>query len=171
MRVQLHPTLWDLMDYSPPGSSVCGIFQARTLEYVQGSLNAPRDQTSVSWIASRFLATEPSGKPRYIHVLHCAWSPSHIEAPRSAALQAPLSMGFSRQNTRVGCHSLLQGILPTQVSRIAGGFFTIWAIRMKPKNTGVGSWSLLQGICPTRESNWGVSCIAGGFFTSWAVKV
>ena len=28
------PTLCDPMDYSPPGSSVHGIFQARTLEWV-----------------------------------------------------------------------------------------------------------------------------------------
>ena len=39
----------------------------------------------------------------------------------------------------------------TQVSRIAGSFFTIWA--GKPKNTGVGSLSLLQGIFPTQKSN------------------
>ena len=31
------------------------------------------------------------------------------------------------KNTGVGCHALLQGILPTQVFHIAGGFFTIWA--------------------------------------------
>ena len=35
------------------------------------------------------------------------------------------------KNTGVGCHSLLQGIFPTQgsnqVSCIAGGFFTVWA--------------------------------------------
>ena len=30
------------------------------------------------------------------------------------------------KNTGVGCHALLQGILPTQVFHIAGGFFTIW---------------------------------------------
>ena len=29
------------------------------------------------------------------------------------------------KNTGVGCHALLQGILPTQVFRIAGGFFTV----------------------------------------------
>ena len=29
----------------------------------------------------------------------------------------------SGKNTRVGCHDLLQGIFPTQASRIAGGFF------------------------------------------------
>ena len=39
----------------------------------------------------------------------------------------------------------------TQVSCIAGCFFTIWAGR--PKNTGAGSLSLLQGIFPTQESN------------------
>ena len=33
------------------------------------------------------------------------------------------------QNTGVGSHSLLQGIFPTQVSCIAGGFFTSWATR------------------------------------------
>ena len=30
------------------------------------------------------------------------------------ALQAPLSMGFPSKNTGVGCHFLLQGIVPTQ---------------------------------------------------------
>ena len=39
----------------------------------------------------------------------------------------------------------------TQVSHIAGGFFTIWATR-ETQNTGVGSHSLLQGIFQTQES-------------------
>ena len=34
--------------------------------------------------------------------------------PRTVACQAPLSMGFSRQETAVGCLSLLQGIFLTQ---------------------------------------------------------
>ena len=56
----------------------------------------------------------------------------------------------------------------TQVSRITGGFFTIWAPG-EPKNTGVGSWSLLQRSSQPR--NWtGVSGIAGRFYTSWATK-
>ena len=33
---------------------------------------------------------------------------------RTAALQAPLSMGFSSKKTGVGCHALLQGVFPTQ---------------------------------------------------------
>ena len=43
----------------------------------------------------------------------------------------------------------------TQVSHIAGGFFTSWATG-KPKNAGVGSLSLLQEIFLTQESNWGL---------------
>ena len=31
-----------------------------------------------------------------------------------ATFQAPLSMGFSRQEYWSGCHALLQGIFPTQ---------------------------------------------------------
>ena len=36
--------------------------------------------------------------------------------PWTVACQAPLSMGFSRRNTGVRCHPLLQGIFPTQGS-------------------------------------------------------
>ena len=43
----------------------------------------------------------------------------------------------------------------TQVSHIAGGFFTSWANR-EVKNTGVGSLSLLQGIFLTQELNRGL---------------
>ena len=32
----------------------------------------------------------------------------------TVAHQTPLSVSFSRQNTGMGCHSLLQGIFPTQ---------------------------------------------------------
>ena len=53
-----------------------------------------------------------------------------LAAPGTVARQAPLSMGFSRENTGVGYHVLLQGIFPTQrsnpgLSRLAGRFFTI----------------------------------------------
>ena len=51
-------TLCDPMDSSPPGSSVHGLLQARTLEWVaipfsRGS-SPPRDRTRVSCIAGRF---------------------------------------------------------------------------------------------------------------------
>ena len=44
----------------------------------------------------------------------------------------------------------------TQVSCMAGGFFTSWATKRKPKNTRVDSLSLLQQIFPTQESNQGL---------------
>ena len=43
----------------------------------------------------------------------------------------------------------------TQVSHIAGGFFTTEP-RGKAKKAGVGSLSLLQGSFLTQESNWGL---------------
>ena len=58
---------------------------------------------------------------------------STLVTPRTVAFQVPLSLEFSRQETGVGCHFLLQGIFQTkdwtQVSHIAGRFFTIWATR------------------------------------------
>ena len=39
-------------------------------------------------------------------------------SPRTVARQAPLSMGLSRQEYWVGCHFLLQGILPAQGSNL-----------------------------------------------------
>ena len=53
------PTLWDLMDCSPPGFSVHGILQATILEWVaipfsRGS-SQPKDQTHVYCIARQIL--------------------------------------------------------------------------------------------------------------------
>ena len=55
---QLCPTLWDPVDYSPPGSSIYGILQVGILEWVaipfsKGS-SQPRDWTQVSCIAGGF---------------------------------------------------------------------------------------------------------------------
>ena len=52
------PTLWHPLDYSPPGSSVHGILQARMLEWVAISSSVgsswPRDGTRISHTAGRF---------------------------------------------------------------------------------------------------------------------
>ena len=62
------------------------------------------------------------------------------------------------QNTGVGGLSFFQGVFETrdwtQISSIAGGFFTSWATR-EAQNTGVGSPSLLQWNFPIQESNQG----------------
>ena len=61
------------------------------------------------------------------------------------------------QNTGVGSHSLLNSQPRdwTQVSCIAGGFFTSWSTR-EAKNTGVGSLSPVQQMFPTQELNHGL---------------
>ena len=67
---QLCLTLCDPMDYSPPGSSVHGILQARILESVTISFSRgsswPRDRTQVSCIAGKFFTIWTKGKS-WIH--------------------------------------------------------------------------------------------------------
>ena len=74
--LQSCPTLCDPIDGSLPGSSVHGILQARTLEWVAiSSSNARKWKVKVKSLSRvRLFAT-----------------------PWTAAYQAPLSMGFSRQ--------------------------------------------------------------------------
>ena len=67
------PKPWNPLDYSPPGSSVHGIFQAGILEWVAISSSRgffwPRDRIHVSWVscvAGRFCITEPSEKPIWV---------------------------------------------------------------------------------------------------------
>ena len=58
MRAQSHPTFCDPMDYSPPGSSVHGISQARILGWVSISSSMQRLTVSLESLAlaARFLA-------------------------------------------------------------------------------------------------------------------
>ena len=61
------PTLWDLLDYSPPGSSVHGIFQARVLEWVASSFfrGSPGIEARSPALRAEALTSEPPGKPIY----------------------------------------------------------------------------------------------------------
>ena len=74
--LQSCPTLCDPIDGSPPGSPVPGILQARTLEWVAISF-------SNAW--KRKVKGKSLSRVRF------------LETPWTAAHQAPLSMGFSRQ--------------------------------------------------------------------------
>ena len=74
--LQLCPTLCDPIDGSPPGSAIPGILQARTLEWVAISFsNAWKWKVKVKSLSHVWL----------------------LVTLRTAAYQAPLSMGFSRQ--------------------------------------------------------------------------
>ena len=67
------PTLCDPMDWSLPGSSIRGIFQARTLEWVAISFSRgsskPRDRTHVSRIAGRHFTIWANWEARYSYYL------------------------------------------------------------------------------------------------------
>ena len=88
--------LCDAMGYSPPGSSVHGISQAKTVEWLSfpspGDLLDPGIKLTSPALAGGFFITEPHAYvlSRFNRVRLCAtlWT---------AALQAPLSTGFSRQ--------------------------------------------------------------------------
>jgi len=74
--LQSCPTLCDPIDSSPPGSAIPGILQARTLEWVAISFsNAWKGKVKVKSLSRVQLFATP-------------WTAAH---------QAPLSMGFSRQ--------------------------------------------------------------------------
>ena len=109
--LQSCPTLCNPMDCGPLGSSVHEILQARILEWVttpssKGS-SWPRDQTwvsDISCIGRRvfffffFYHVCHPGNPRYAHM--CVLIPQScptLVTPWTVARQAPLSLGFSRQ--------------------------------------------------------------------------
>ena len=79
--LQSRPTLCNPMDGSPPGSPVPGILQARTPEWVAISFsNAWKWKVKVKSLSR-------------VRVLATPWTAAH---------QAPLSMGFSRQEYQSG---------------------------------------------------------------------
>ena len=124
----LFVTFWTC---SPPGSSAHRTMQARILEWVAISYSREssqsRGQTCISLLQVDSLPAQPLGKPAYVCcvcVCVCARSVlSDFLWPHQS-----LSMGFSRQETRVGCHFLLHVIFLTQdwthISCIGSGFFT-----------------------------------------------
>ena len=71
---KLCSTLWDSMDFSPPGSSAMG-FSALAwvaIPFLRGS-SWLRDWTCVSYTGRQILYTEPPGKPQYRHTsFYCA---------------------------------------------------------------------------------------------------
>ena len=74
--LQSCPTLCDPIASSPPGSPVPGILQARTLEWVAISFsNAAKWKVKVKWLS-------------HVRLLATPWTAAH---------QAPVSMGFFRQ--------------------------------------------------------------------------
>ena len=111
------PTLCTPIDGSPPGSSVPGILQARTLEWVAISFsNAGKWKVKVKSLSRvRLLAT-----------------------PWTVAYAAPPSVGFPRQEDWSGCHRLLLlGLISISLFLVSGSCTPAFHI---VANLPVASW-------------------------------
>ena len=88
---------------------------------------------------------------------------SHVQlfaTPWTVARQAPLSMGFSRQEYCSGLPYPPPGDRPNPGIESRSPALQVDSLLSeppgKPKDTAVGSLSLLQGIFLTQELNWGL---------------
>ena len=163
--LQLCPTLWDPIDGSPPGSSVPGILQARTLEWVAISFsNAWKWKVKGKSLSrARLLAT-----------------------PWTSAYQASPSMGFSRQEYWSGvplpsAKCYLEKHILSMCVLVAQSCLAL----CNPMDWGPPG-SSVHGILQARILEWvaisfsrgpsrprdrtQVSCITGGFFTVWVTR-
>ena len=96
------------------------IFQARVLE--QSASAFSKKHATVSQIRNKELFTHCAVLSR--SVMSNSFYPMDCNPPGSS-----VPGDSPGKNTGVGCHALLQGIFRTQLSHIAGRFFTVWATR------------------------------------------
>ena len=96
-----------------------------------------------------------------VHTRKCIQSLRHVwlsATSRAVAHQAPLSMGFCRQEYWSGLPYAPPGDLPNPGIEPRPPALQVDSLLSepprKPKNTGVGSLSHLQRIFLTQESNW-----------------
>ena len=130
---QSFPTLCVPMDYSPPGSSVHGTFQARIQEWVAISFSrgssGPRDQTQISCIAGGLncncFTCWATGEALNFFIRQSPWQPR--DRTQALTLQPDSS--------------------PAEPPE-------------KPKNTAAGSLSFTRESSQPRNRT-GVSCIVG----------
>ena len=121
------PTLCDPMDWSPPGSSVHEISQARILKWVaifssRGS-SRPRDRTCVSCTASRF----------FYH-----WTTWEFPAPQ-------IKLNSIREPTTLSLDSLAES--NTWAAEM-GQFYYVWSWRYKAEEARTPLWQNMGAQCP-----------------------
>ena len=109
--LQSCPTLCNLVDCSPPGSSVHGILQARILEWIAISFFTHIGR----WVLFHWCHL---GSPNIVQAAVLSRSAvSYSLQPVDCNLPASSVPGDSPgKNPGVGCHALLQGVFPTQGS-------------------------------------------------------
>ena len=129
--LQSCPTLCNPMDYSPPGAFVQGILQAGILEWVampsfRGS-SQPRDWTCISYVScvGRWVL-------HYLHHLDNSklkWKSLSLYDPMDCRVLGILQATILEWVAFLFSRGSSQPRNRSQVSYIAGGFFTNWAIR------------------------------------------
>ena len=108
-------TVWDLIDKSPPGSTIPGSFQARTLEWVAIAFSESQPQlhvfvclfVSLCFISSFFLELFVHSSP----VVY--WSPTDLGSSSLVSFIfafSSCSWGSQGKNTEAICHSFLEWI-------------------------------------------------------------
>ena len=123
--LQSCPTLCDPIDSSPPGSRVPGILQARNLEWVAISFS-----NTWKWKVK-------------VKSLSCV---QLLATPWTAAYQAPLSMGFSRQEYWSGVPSpSLKGSASSMLYSVAWETFFFFF------QGHIGEWRIGENISGTPE--------------------
>ena len=137
-------TLCNPMDYSLPGSSVHGILQARILEWV--AISSCREACLQSLI---FFLNESESEvaqlcPTLCDPMDCSLPGSSIHRIFQARILEWIAISFSRGSSRP--------MNRTQVSCLAGRYFTIWATRKSP----------LSKPCALRTKG-GVNTVKGGY--------
>ena len=136
--LQSCPTLCDPMDCSPPGSSVHGIFQARVLEWVAIAFSYKQHEASTKSLdnlnSASTVGTFVLSLLSRVQLFATLWAVAH---------QAPLSMGFSKQEYQSGLPFPSPGVLPNPgiepafliSPALADGFFTTVATWETPVPT------------------------------------
>ena len=66
------PTLSDPMDWSPPGSSICGIFQARVLEWGASAFSDTMTRVCISYLSSAAAAKSLQLCPTVYDPIDCS---------------------------------------------------------------------------------------------------
>ena len=113
----------------------------------------------------------PEREPSLMAVLLCLSECVSLSVVSDCSPQAPLSMGFPRQEYWRGLPCSPPGgssqpRYKTQISHIVAGFFTIWATR-EPREWVAYPFSWGS----SRLRHWTrLSCFTVDFFTSWATR-
>ena len=138
-------TLCDHMDCSLPYSSVCGILQARILEWVAMSssrgFSQLRDQTQVSLIEDRFFTKWASREAQ--------WQTAAVAAATAKLLQSCPTLCHPIEGSPLG--SPVPGILQARTLEwFAISFSSAWKWKVKVKSLSCVRLFATHGLQPTR---------------------